>query len=626
MVASAACNTIEVSHRDWSGYAGPGAESFRLEDPPPPESLPDPLQPINRVMGEVNEWLLSWVARPLSTGWRAVTSRGVRETLARAGTNLAWPVRAVNDMLQGRWAVAGTETARFAINTTVGLLGCFDPAASLWDIEAPAPADSGQTFGRWGWNARAYVMLPVVGPSSERDALGWLCDTVLDPAIWLGYGVSAFLFFNDGADRVEGLWQFTQVEADPYGWSRVIWTLARAERVEPPPVVAMPAAPSMRTLGAIFLAPTDEELLSKVSQRTIRLAHTGRDFPYTLRLQPGPAPLLVVLPGIGGHRLGDSSLAFGESSYEEGASVLTISSPFNHEFMRSAATASPPGDGPRDARDTHLALDAILRELEREHPGRVTGRWLAGLSLGAYHALLIGAAGDDTPLVAFDLVVGINPPVDLYHGMETLDRLYRAPLRWPEQERQPRLRVLMSKVFELANSPDLKPGRPLPLSPIEAEYLIGLAYRVTLKDLIWTSQQREDQGVLLTPRTAWDREPAYREIWEYSWVEYFHAFLLPSFAGGEPTEADARALRARNDLHSIRDALAADDRLRVVLNEDDFLLRPGDLEWLRSVMGAERLIVFPEGGHLGNLYRPDVRAAVQRALGDEIRRADPPDG
>jgi ABC-type transporter lipoprotein component MlaA len=633
-----ACASIGLQERDWSAYDGPGAEYFGIAEPPPPEDLPDPIQPVNRVVGEANQVLLTWVARPLSAGWRAVSSRGVRDAFVRFGTNLAYPVRAVNRALQGGWSEAGTETARFLINSTVGLLGFFDPAADWWSMSAPEAADTGQTFDRWGWEPRAFVMLPVLGPSSDRDAAGLVVDTLLNPAFWIGYGLGGALFFNAGADQVEGLWQFTQVEADPYSWSRVIWTLARTERVQPSPTVPMPDDPSIRTLGAVFLAPTDKELLRKVEQCSIRLEHTGQDFPYTLRWRPEPAPLLVVLPGIGGHRLGNSSLAFVETAWEEGASVLTISSPFNHEFMRTAATVALPGDGPSDAHDTHVALDAIVRALEREHPGRITARWLGGLSMGAYHALLIGASGSgtdtglglgpgvgagsdrspDRDLVRFDLTVAVNPPVDLFHGMLTLDRFYRAPLRWPEAERSPRLRMLMSKVFELARSPDLKPGAPLPLSPIEADYLIGLAYRVVLKDVIWISQERADMGVLKTPRSRWDREAAYREIWEYSWAEYFHAFVLPSRAGRTPTEADAAALLARNDLHAVADALARDDTLRVVINEDDFLLRPGDVEWLRSVMGAERVIAFPKGGHLGNLYRPDVRAAIREGLRDVL--------
>jgi hypothetical protein len=510
----------------------------------------------------------------------------------------------------------------------VGLLGFFDPAADWWSITAPEPADTGQTLARWGWDDPAFMMLPVVGPSSERDSVGFVVDTMLDPAFWIGYGLGAFLFFNAGSDEVEGLWQFTQVEADPYSWSRVIWTLARTERVEAPPTVVMTDDPSVRTLGAVFLAPTDAELLRKVQERSILLPHTGRELPYTLRLRPEPAPLLVVLPGLGGHRLGNPSLAFLESAWEQGASVMTISSTYNYEFMDTAATTKLPGDGPRDAHDTHLALDAIIRDLEREHPGRITARWLGGLSMGAYHALLIGAAEGrpDNGLLDFDLYVAVNPPVNLFHGMLTLDRLYRAPLRWPADERAPRLRILMSKVFELARSPDLEPDMPLPLSPIEADYLIGLAYRVALKDVIWVSQERVDLGVLLTPRSRWDREPAYREIWQYSWAEYFHAFVLRAYAGGHPTDADAEAFFARNDLHAIAGELARNEKLRVVLNEDDFLLRPGDLDWLRSVMGDGRVIVFPQGGHLGNLYRPDVRTAIREGLADVLPAGAPRDG
>ncbi len=93
-------------------------------------------------------------------------------------------------------------------------------------------------------------------------------------------------------------------------------------------------------------------------------------------MQPESAPLLYILPGLGGHRDAKSALALAEMGFRRGFSVVTISSALNFDFMENAATAAVPGYPPVDARDVHRALDAIARDLAERHPGRITRRAL----------------------------------------------------------------------------------------------------------------------------------------------------------------------------------------------------------------------------------------------------------
>src|SRR6185436_1722603 len=144
------CADIQTQRRDWSAYTGPGAEYFRVEEPPLPLGFRDPAQPFNRGLFAVNDWLVDWIVSPISVGWRFVFRPTVREHIAQFGTNLAFPTRALNQLAQGQAADAGRETVRFVINSTVGLLGFFDPASS-WGLEAPRPEDTGQSLQRAGW-------------------------------------------------------------------------------------------------------------------------------------------------------------------------------------------------------------------------------------------------------------------------------------------------------------------------------------------------------------------------------------------------------------------------------------------------------------------------------------------
>jgi phospholipid-binding lipoprotein MlaA len=590
-----ACGTTQTRYRDWSQYDGPGAAEFSKPEPPPPPALPDPLQPVNRAMFDFNVGVLDWVAAPLSDVWLTVTSRGVRRHISQFRENLKFPIRLVANLLEGEPGRAGVETSRFLINTTIGLLGFFDPAVDM-GIEAPDPEDFGQVFGTWGWQSQFYVQLPFAGPSSDRDATGFIFDTALNPATYF-FGLEAFLYFNDLSDRVDPLLRLQHASEDPYEVVRTGYTLYRAREVVDYSGLG-DVSPELETLGAITFDAQDPEFFGRRRTRNALVPATDEDLPYELWLQDAAAPLVFVLPGLGSHRLSGQAVGLAEMAFDAGCSVVTISSVMHPEFMQDASTAPLPGYLPWDTADLRHALAAVAADLEDDYPGRFTRRGLAGLSLGGLEALALacGPGGDD-----FDAVVAVDPPVSVEHALQQLDRLYRAPLKWPDNEREARIRNLLLKVVALAGG-SLETTQQLPFAPLEAEYLIGLSFRWTLRSVIFDSQLRDPLGVLLTPLHTYNREPAYREIGEYGFMEYAYAFMLPAVQARDPEVYDGPTLFDRCDLHTLQPALASDTRLRV-----DF----------RQATLQDRLVLFEEGGHLGNLGKP----AVRQAITDSLRQA-----
>jgi ABC-type transporter lipoprotein component MlaA len=601
-----ACSTIETRHRDWSHYTGPGAAEFHVEEPPAPPALADPLEPLNRVMFDVNGALLDDVVEPFATGWSAVTSRGVRDHIVNFGSNLTWPVRLVSNLLEGELPRAGIETGRFVINTTVGLLGFFDPASDL-GLPAPPPQDVGQAFGAWGWQPHVYVHLPVLGPRSDRDATGALFDIALDPATYY-FPLRPFLLLNELTDRVEQMLRLQYASEDAYEIVRTAATLYRSREAVAFASMTPPTA-AVRSLEAAFFDARDPDFFGRRETRHARVPATGRKLPYELWLRDGAAPLVFVLPGLGSHRLSGQAVGLAEMAFDAGCSVVTVSSSMHPEFMECAATAPLPGYLPWDVADVGGALAAVQADLDAEYPGRFTRRGLAGLSLGALESLALasGPGGE-----AWDAVVAIDPPVTVEHASRQLDTLYRAPLQWPADTREARIRKTLLKVVGLAEGSD----DPLSASPFEepeAEYLIGLSFRWTLRSAIFDSQLREPAGVLLTELSSRDRGPAYREIDAYGYMKYAYAFLLPAVHAREPDVSDGPTLFARCDLRGREATLAGDTRLHVLDNRDDFLLEPGDIDWLQQTFGS-RLELFDVGGHLGNLGHPGVRLAITEAL------------
>ena len=115
------------------------------------------------------------------------------------------------------------------------------------------------------------------------------------------------------------------------------------------------------------------------------------------------------------------------------------------------------------------------------------------------------------------------------------------------------------------------------------------------------------------------RTSASHEILDFSMMEYIYAFLLPCFTDNGAGIASDEELFARADLRSLTERLEANDKARVITSANDVLLSPEDLSWLSEVFGEDRLVIHPEGGHLGHLAAPEVRASIRAAL-EHIKR------
>lgn len=201
---------------------GCAATSRRAPDPR------DRLEAFNRSMFSFNMAVDRAVIRPIARGYRHVTPAPVRRGLANFLDNLSYPQVIVADVLQGKLADGGRDLVRFTGNTVFGL-GFFDPSTRA-GLEAHNE-DFGQTLGRWGVGPGTYLVLPLVGPTSLRDALGKVPDNYLsvnhyfeDP--YARWGVVAL-------DRLETRTQLLDADQvldsayDPYAFVRNAWLRRR---------------------------------------------------------------------------------------------------------------------------------------------------------------------------------------------------------------------------------------------------------------------------------------------------------------------------------------------------------------------------------------------------------------
>jgi phospholipid-binding lipoprotein MlaA len=144
------------------------------------ETIPDPLEPLNRAIFRFNRAVDWAVLDPITSGYRFLVPAPARRGIQRAFHNLNSPVIATNLLLQGRAREAGITLGRFVSNTTLGVVGVFDYADDVIGWER-TDADFGQTLAVYGVPTGPYLVVPLFGPSNTRDAFGNVVDQVMDP-------------------------------------------------------------------------------------------------------------------------------------------------------------------------------------------------------------------------------------------------------------------------------------------------------------------------------------------------------------------------------------------------------------------------------------------------------------
>lgn len=213
--------------------------------------IPDRIEGFNRALFKVNDGLYKVTLRPISKVYGAVVPAPVRRGVGRFFHNLAYPTRFVGNLFEGKVGAAGTETARFVVNTVTSL--GFVATADHFPKLKERPSDLGLAFGAWGMGHGTYVVLPLLGPSSLRDGVGLgLSGYFLDPVRYLqaweyravGTGLE---IVNASPEQMRAYDQLKAGSIDAYVALRDAYSAQRSRRTPPaagqtPAASAVPAA------------------------------------------------------------------------------------------------------------------------------------------------------------------------------------------------------------------------------------------------------------------------------------------------------------------------------------------------------------------------------------------------
>ena len=187
-------------------------------DKTPETSKVDPYENFNRSMFSFNDNLDDYVAKPISDAYLWLTPSFLRSGVANFFSNLKDINVVLNDSMQGKFGQSAEDTGRFLTNSTVGLLGFFDVATDLGLKKHEE--DFGQTLAVWGVPQGAYLVLPVLGPTTARGLPAGVLDIAANPSSYVGMPVQVVSMLNTRANAEGSLKFIDEAAIDPYVFTR----------------------------------------------------------------------------------------------------------------------------------------------------------------------------------------------------------------------------------------------------------------------------------------------------------------------------------------------------------------------------------------------------------------------
>lgn len=194
----------------------------------------DPLEGYNRVMTAVNGAFYDYIFYPIAWGYDYVVPDPIQGAFLNFFDNLLYPVRLLNNLLQGDLNGSWSETKRFLINTTLGFAGFSDAASLHFDIPR-YQEDFGQTLGAWGVPSGPHIVWPILGHSNLRDSIGLVGDYFANPIGYIDddatkYSVGGGKELNEFSVYLDE-YNALKLKNDPYAFSRDLYYMQRQKAI-----------------------------------------------------------------------------------------------------------------------------------------------------------------------------------------------------------------------------------------------------------------------------------------------------------------------------------------------------------------------------------------------------------
>jgi len=349
---------------------------------------------------------------------------------------------------------------------------------------------------------------------------------------------------------------------------------------------------------------------------------------YSAAFQDHPAPLIFTIAGTGASYHDGNSIMMQKAFYQAGFHVISLSSPTYMNFIITASSTGVPGHTEWDARDLYRVMQKAWEEARKDGV-EATKFFVTGYSLGGMNAAFVAKLDEERTMFNFQRVLMINPPWSLYNSVSLLDRMvddipggldkvnvffdqliyrFAAVYKQREAEKGNTEVDFTSSDFLRAVYEAYKP------TDEKVDALIGVFFRILYANMAFSSDVVSKSGfvvprnVVLTSTTDLGTYSAvvHRET---DFIKYFDGLFIPYFEQKYPDLTRDELIRQLS-LEPIEEYLASSEKIGVVTNANDIILKPEDLANLERVFG-DRIKVYPRGGHLGNMeYKENVAYMV----------------
>jgi predicted alpha/beta-fold hydrolase len=326
--------------------------------------------------------------------------------------------------------------------------------------------------------------------------------------------------------------------------------------------------------------------------------------------QPKPAPLAIVISGVGGDG-NTTKLAYLRGAlYGAGYHVLTMPSPTFPGFIVSSSSTGVAGDLHQDSHDLYAAMQQIISHLPAKI--QITDIDVLGYSLGGANAGVIKSIDAGEGKLHIHRAVMINPPVSLFASVARIDKLFAISIGPGDAGIEALYRQLYAELANLYRASDrveLDEGFMLSAAAAtlktDAEFsaAIALSFRTDLMNMFFAGDLYAGTGVVVDPRhppkVSDSLEETERILRNKPFSEYFSRVFAPYYLKHR-ANSTSRSLIADNRLDIIGDALRTNGDYYAQTNSDDLILNKSELAWLKDTLGS-RIAIYDHGGHLGNL-------------------------
>jgi hypothetical protein len=348
------------------------------------------------------------------------------------------------------------------------------------------------------------------------------------------------------------------------------------------------------------------------------------DLSVALYRQRGPAPLLFILSGIGSNPYFGLATYIAEWFHQAGFHVVILPSPMNWNFALAASRSGAPGYTPADARDLYEAMRQTLGVLDARYDVKTVGITFLGLSLGALEGAYLSVLDGAEQKIGIDRYLLINPPTDLAYALAKLDTWSALGAVFGQRNAEELVAKAQALVEDISADHRYGPEAFATLAKEfsgftrdQMEFLIAEFAKAPLPELICVTRAMHEQHVRSAPKEQ--TRDCLLEAKTWTFMDYGEKIAAPLWRRQErEPSATVQRLIARASLDPILEQVAKNRRVRITHNADDILAEPTSLERLKEAMG-NRMILYPRGGHLGNVWYPANKRDILSFLGAPLR-------